>query len=171
MKSESTTKKELAEMRSKTFKEIEEILRRYDYNEQDMIGSFVASLCDVDYADMLSASNNSHIAQARWLYWYAMRYFTHDTYYRISERTQLDGHRFTPESIGVCITKISALIEEDSVWKRRWVMTKRMIRLLQDPHDYQHSDFTNPMPMKYKLLLQVPKGESKNIEIEVVEQK
>lgn len=170
MKSETKIKSEVSAMQKKTFAEIEEILRRYNYNEQDMIGSFVASICDVDYADMLSANNKSHVAQARWLYWMALRYFTRETYQRISERTTFDGHRFAPEGIGICITKMTELTETDEMWKRRWLTTKRMIKILRDPHDYQNSDFMySGNQMRHKLFLQVPEGEAENYEVEIVE--
>lgn len=170
MKSETTIKQEISNMRNKSFKEIEAILRKFDYDSQDMISSFVASLCDVDIADMLSVTHNTQIAQARWLYWYTIRYFTHDTYKTISERTRLDGHSFTPENVGVCISKMSSLIETDDAWKRRWLLTKRMVRLLYDPHDYALSDFAYNS-QRYKLMLQVPKGMKGNIEIEITEEK
>lgn len=165
---EKTMKSEIDSLRNKSFKEIEKILRRYDYNEQDMIATFVASLCDVDVADMLSVTNNAQISQARWLYWFALRYYTHDTYQSISERTKMDGHAFASAGIGVCIGKMSDLIETDDVWKRRWVVTRRMIRLMSDPNDYQLNDFSYNS-QKYKLMLTVPKGMKGNIEIELNE--
>lgn len=169
MKNEIQIKQEVANMRNKTFQEIETILRRYNYNDQDMLASFVSAICDVDYADMLSASNATHIAQARWLYWMALRYMTHDTYQRISERTQFDGHKFAPEGIGVGITKITNIIEEDETWKRRWLTTKRMIKLLTDPHDYPLNDFTVCNQEKKQLRIQVPKGELDKYDISIVE--
>lgn len=165
---ENAMKKEINSLREKSFKEIEKILGRYNFDEQDMIASFVASLCDVEVSDMLSVTNNTQIAQARWLYWFALRYYTHDTYQTISERTKLDGHAFAAAGIGMCITKMSNLIEQDDVWKRRWVVTRRMMRLLGDPHDYQLSDFAYNS-QKYKLLLQVPKGEGNRVEVNVEE--
>lgn len=165
----SDRRKDLVALDRKSFKEIEVILRRMDYDTQDMVSSFVASICNVDVADMLSSSNNLHLAQSRSLYWYAMRYLTKDTYQRISERSKLDGHAFSPESIAISIPKMTELIENDSVWKRRWVIVRRMLNLLQDPQNYNVSDFTNPSPQKYKILLQVPSGTRDDFEVSVVE--
>lgn len=167
---EQKIKSEITNMRNKTFKEIEAILRKFDFNDQNMIASFVASLCGVDVADMLSVTHHANISQARWMYWYAQRYYTHDTYQRISERTMLDGHSFSLECICRDITKIMAIIESDDVWRRRWVVTKRMLKLLNDPMDYQPNDFSYNS-QKYKVMLQVPRGTKENVEVEVVESK
>lgn len=171
MKDERTIQTEIKAVEDNTFQKIERVLNQCDYNGQDMIASFVASLCDVDVADMLSVSNDRYISMSRALYWYALRYYTHDSYQRISERTKIDGHCFNKDGIGIAITKISSVLETDALWRKRWIMIRRMIRLLCDAHDYPLSDFANPMPQKYKIYLQVPKGDKDNFEVEITEAK
>lgn len=167
MKNDKEIKEDLKNLRCKSFQEIEYVLRKYDYNAQDMLSSFVASVCDIDIADMLTTGNQPYAAQARWLFWNAYRYMTHETYERISERTILDGCKFTSESVRTGIFKIQQLIEEDDTWKGRWLIIKRMIKLWRNPHDYYDSDNSNPMPMKYKVTMRVPQ----NIEVEIKKEK
>lgn len=167
MKNDKEIRQEFRSLKEKSFKEIEAVLRRYDYNAQTMLASFVASICDVDIADMLTSSGNTYITQCRALFWYAYRYMTHETHERISERTVLDGCRFTAETVRLSCSKIYTLIEENDMWRGRWLVTKRMIRLWQDPHDYYESDNVNPMPQKYKIFLRVPK----NAEVEIKKDK
>lgn len=169
MKGENEFKKELLDLRRSTFKEIELVLKNYDYVSQDMLSSFVAAICDVDECDMLSSNDNAYISQTRRFYWYALRYMTHDTYQRISERTVLSGCRFTKDGIRKGIEMMSSMIESDPLWTGRWIITKKMIKLLQDPHSYQINDFSAPMPQKYKLSLSIPKEWKENVEIEIKE--
>ena len=57
-----------------------EYLRRYQGDIEDYVADIVASLCNVDVDKMLSDTSVAYFAQARWLYWYAIRYMTNDTY-------------------------------------------------------------------------------------------
>lgn len=169
-KSENEIRKEWLDLRDKSFSEIEYVLRKYDFNAQDMLASFVASICGIDLAEMLSSSEKLHLAQSRWLYWYALRYMTHDTYERISERTMLGGCRFSPRAVGFGITKMGRMIDSEDVWKGRWMVIKRMIKLSQDPMSYYENDFSNPMPEKYKLMLRVPKSIKDKVEVVIQEE-
>ena len=74
MKNDNEIKNEWGDLRKKSFKEIEMVLRKYDYDAQTMVASFCASICNVDVADMLSPSDNLYVKQTRWLYMFAIRY-------------------------------------------------------------------------------------------------
>lgn len=169
MKNDNEIRNEWKDLQKKSFKEIEAVLRKYDYNTQTMLAAFCANICDVDVADMLSPTDNMYITQSRWLYMYALRYMTHDTYDKIASRLALDGCKFTKDGVRKGIEKMAGLIESDDMWLGRWIVIKRMIKLKQNPHDYPLSDNMNPMPEKYKLVLHVPKGMGENIDIDIKE--
>lgn len=164
----SETMKQLLSMRDMSFKQIETILRNFNYDEQDMLQSFVAWICDVDVADMLSQSMKSELVKARYLYWYALRTMTGETYQKISERTVFDGFIFSKTGIRQGCESISEIIETNNIWKNRWIRVRRFIKLLADPHDYNLSEFAYNS-QKYKLMLTVPKGMKENVEIELNE--
>lgn len=170
MKTDQEIKREWMDLRSKSFKEIERVLRKYDYDTQDMLASFVASICNVDVADMLSSCDKLHIAQSRWLFWYAMRYVTHETYERIAERTMICGNRFSSRAVGAGITKMNGMIDTNDEWKQRWMVIKRMVKLKEDPMSYYENDFSNPNPQKYKIMLQVPKALKGRVEVSIKEE-
>lgn len=109
--------------------EIAAILRRYDYSPLTMLGWYVSSICDIDFSDMLSSSDKTHIAQSRWLFWYAYRYMTNETYEQIAQRCAIDGCAFSCESVRVGCSKMSVLIERDFMWRRRWEVIKDIIKL------------------------------------------
>lgn len=107
-----------------------EYLRRYEGDIEDYVAEIVASLCNVDVDKMLSDTSVAYLAQARWLYWYALRYMTNETYDKIAERTMCKTpYRFTPNGIGQSINKMSAMIVNEPIWTKRWIILKRIIKL------------------------------------------
>lgn len=165
----SENMKTLLAMRDMNFAQIETILRNYNYDEQDMLQSFVAWICNVDVADMLSQSMRTELVRARYLYWYALRTMTGETYQTLSERTVFDGFIFSKNGIRQGCELMGELIETENIWKNRWIRVRRLLKLMHDPHDYNLSDNAKPNPQKYKLLLTVPKGMKDNVEIELNE--
>jgi hypothetical protein len=88
----------------------------------------VASLCDVDRDKMFTECNNIDVVQARGLYWYARRYMTGDTYEKIG-KTPTDGKTFTKVGVATSVNKMAHLIESQPIWKKRWNVIKRIIKL------------------------------------------
>lgn len=107
-------------------------LRGYESKIQLYLARFVASLCNVDAEAMLTNCNTLGVSQARWLFWYAYRLMTHETYEKISELTSCYfGKRFSTATIAIGINKISQMIEQEPVWNKRWLMLKEIIKLQQ----------------------------------------
>lgn len=108
-------------------------LRGYENDIQNYLAHIVASLCNVDVKDMLTDCNTLGVSQARWLYWYAYRLMTHNTYNKISEQTsKYYGKRFTQAAVANGITKISQIIEKEPIWEKRWMVVKKIIKQQQD---------------------------------------
>lgn len=169
MKDNEEIRREWEDLQDKSFKEIEAVLRKCDYNAMTMLSSFVASICDVDTADLLSSSANMYISQCRALFWYAYRYMTQDPYERISQKTSIEGCKFSADTVRKACEKMMTLIDVDDVWKGRWINVKRFIRLKDNPHSYPTPDNSKMFPEKYKLMLHVPKEIIDKIEIEIKE--
>lgn len=112
---------------------IDDILLAVRQHEMDILlylADTVASLCNIERKDMLKASSEAHLAQPRWLFWYSYRYMTSETLEKVSEMTErCGGHRFTPSGIGQCVNKMSQMINSDGMWKKRWTIIKRIIKL------------------------------------------
>ena len=129
---ENELSSEWLRLQRETVNEIEQVVRKVDFNTMNILAIAVAGLCDVDVADMLSSSNRLHISQSRWLFWYALRWYSNDTYTQISEKTAFDGHRFGFRSVADGITKMSDLIDIDHAWKNRWVIIKKIIKSIKE---------------------------------------
>lgn len=109
-----------------------DLLKGHEELVLNKMAEFVASACGVDKDMMLNDCDKLFVAQARWLYWYAIRYMTNDTYEKIAERTALQGHSFASSSIGLCINKMSQLIESNPLWEHRWAIIKNIARIWMD---------------------------------------
>jgi len=130
MKSDSEIKNDWIEIENKTIGKALNQLREYERETNNYLAHIVAALCDVDVEKMMSGVSSTHIAQARWLYWYAIRYMKNDTYEKISiAMNKESGLHFTPNGIGQSINRISEMISKEPIWTKRWTILKRIIKL------------------------------------------
>jgi hypothetical protein len=106
------------------------ILREHKITIQDALIDFVAALCDVDKDKMMNASGmgDSSLAYARWFYWYANKVLTGDTYKKMSEDSGRQGKKVTLMCVMKGALKMSAMIENIPIWRKRWIIMKRVIR-------------------------------------------
>lgn len=119
-----------------------DIMRHYELNIHEYLADYVAALCNTSKEIMLGRSEKVHVAQARWLFWYAYRYMTGETLEKIANMTILcGGHKFTTNGIGQCVNKMSALISTEPLWQKRWNIIKRIIKL-RDNNDEKKVDNT-----------------------------
>ena len=130
IKSDEQIKSDWERLENDNIEKACEYLRMYEGDIEDYVAEIVASLCNVDVDKMLSDTSVAYLAQARWLYWYALRYMTNETYDKIAERTMhKTPYRFTPNGIGQSINKMSAMIVNEPIWTKRWIILKRIIKL------------------------------------------
>lgn len=130
MKSDEEIKAGWKRLENKNVEKACEYLRKHESDIEDYIAEIVAALCDVDIREMLSNTCVAYVTQARWLYWYAIRYMTNETYERIALRTQAkSGCVFTPNGIGQAINKMALLVNQEPLWIKRWTIIKHIIKL------------------------------------------
>lgn len=104
-------------------------LRLLEQGYQCYLADFVCALCGVEKKDMMSG-NNSTSVQARWLYWFSYRYMTNESYKKIASMTEpFKGKRFSTQGIAAGVNKMSQLVESEPIWKKRWTIIKRIIKL------------------------------------------
>lgn len=130
MKSDEEIKKDWARLENDNIRMACEYLSRHESDIEDYVAEIVASLCNIDVEKMLSDTSVAYIAQPRWLYWYAIRYMTNETYEKIAQRTfDKCGTNFTPNGIGQSINKMATLISQEPMWTKRWTIIKHIIKL------------------------------------------
>ena len=126
-------KHELEENERVTMQNVCNALSNYEGNIRMYLADFVASLCNVDMKKMFSESNNLDVAQARWLFFYAYRYMTNETYEKIGRLSgELYGKAFTKVGVAASVNKMYSLIEQQPIWRKRWTTLKRIIKLQND---------------------------------------
>jgi chromosomal replication initiation ATPase DnaA len=104
-------------------------LAKTNQDSIDYIADCVAALCDVSKKVMLSNTQVLHNVRARYLYWYACRYMTNESYEKISMMSQQnDGYKHTASAISSGIKKMSSMIEDEPLWNKRWLAIKSVIK-------------------------------------------
>ena len=131
-------------------------LEKYEQNVQDYLADVVASLCNVVKDEMFEATDVVYLAHARWLYWYAYRYMTNESYDKIAQQSFHKKHTFAQRTIQNGANKMAMMIEKEALWKKRWIILKRIIKL-KDEKNNESVDNT--------IVIQVPKGMRDNINI------
>lgn len=105
-----------------------EQLRQHEVPLINYLADFVASICDVPVDSMFQNVDRVSVAQARWLFWYAYRYMTGDTYEKISIVTSRLGHKFTSQGVTHGVNKMAVIIEKEPIWRKRWTIIKHIIK-------------------------------------------
>lgn len=107
-----------------------EHLTQHEKDFQAYLYDFAISLCGVSKSDMRLNSNSGHIAHARWFFWYAYRYMTNETYKKIANITKdLVGKTYSSVCINDGANRMSMMIETEPLWKKRWVIISRIIKM------------------------------------------
>lgn len=130
MKNDEQIKNDWQRLETENIEKACDLLRQHESRIEDFMADIVASLCNVDCDAMLTNSSVAYLAQARWLYWYAIRYMTNETYDKIAMRTTAkSGCKFTPNGIGQSINKMALLVAQEPIWVKRWTIIKHIIKL------------------------------------------
>ena len=88
-----------------------------------------AKLFDIEVSDMFSNSKKYDIVRAQWLFWYAMRYLTHDTCRKIAEYTnaRFPHCNFSQNTVVYATNNVVQNINSDTIWKKRWFILRGII--------------------------------------------
>lgn len=143
MKEEIFVLEKMSEIDKQTLDSICDLLRGYESKIQYWLAYFVSSLCNVEIDKMLTDCNTLSVAQSRWLFWYAYRRMTNETYEKIANvSSQYYGKFFTTATVANGITKMAQMVECEPIWTKRWVIIKRIIK------QYRENLIENEEPIK-----------------------
>jgi len=138
-------------------------LRSHERQVQGFLCEIVASVCDVDKDDLLKSTDNVSVAHARWLFWYALRFLTNETYEKMVASINHEyGFSFRARSITSGVNKMATMIERDDLWKDRWRIVKHVIGL-RTQGTQQAFDFSK------KITITIPKELKGKVEIKYTE--
>lgn len=126
---EDETRQVLEENERNTIMCVCGVLRDYGKLKHSHLVEFIASLCGVDVKEILSSSKDIDTVHARWMYFYACRYMTNETYEKIGKYPlEMNGKSYTPTGVAACIDKMYSLMENQPIWRKRWTIIKRIIK-------------------------------------------
>ena len=135
------------------YSHVEQAIWHLKQQEEDVrmfLADCVAAICGIERDDMFSSSDISCFAHARYLYWYAYRYMTGESYEKMERQNPKGGHRFVLRSIQNGVSRMSMMIENESLWKRRWNIIKRIIKLREQEDDYIDKTIVIQVPKTLK---------------------
>lgn len=153
-RTDEEVQKDMVEIDNETVAKACELLRGKGARMSMYLAEIVASICDVKAEDMLKDRKHLVNAQARWLYWYAYRYMTKESYESMSKRSGVWQH-FAPSCIGGSIVKMTMMIDNERIWKKRWIIVKRVITKMLDTETISDEIIGNPT---FEIVVTHPNG-------------
>lgn len=114
-------------IKDSTFKEINEILKRYDYDWYIFFTYFIASIFGVDSADLLSKDKRPAVTYARWMLWYSIYTYCGKSFKEIAEICAVDGASFSAPAIMDGILRIKSMINTEPFFNEKWYVIKSII--------------------------------------------
>ena len=129
-----------------------ELLKNYNGSNIQLLANTVAAVCDVNIDEMLSDDGKIHNTHARYLYWYAIRYLTHDSNTVIA-KTSIPNKTYASDSVRKGISYIIKLIDIQPQWAKRWRAVKRVVSVIKN----------ETIEKKNKIIISVTDG----IEVEI----
>jgi len=128
-KEEEEVKQSLERNEDMLMQNVYDAINQFNGDTKKHLAKVVASLCDVNENQMFSKSKTLGIVQARWLFFYAYRYMTNDTYEKIGKVSEsIFEDCFSKMGVAKGVYKMSNLIEHQPVWRKRWNIIKHLIK-------------------------------------------
>lgn len=106
-----------------------QLLRTHEQGIRERLADCAAALCGVDTDEMMHVQGKTRLAHARWLYWYAYRYMTNDSFEKIASLTNQRGHKFTSHAVMYATRKMAVMVENEPMWKKRWTIIRKFIKI------------------------------------------
>lgn len=130
------------------------------HNEKEMISILtdnVSAICGIRSDELMIDTHAAHISHARWLFWYAYRYVTNESYLKMSEVLKTPHKKFVGRAIQQGVTKMSMMIECEPVWHKRWESIKQLIKQKYGEEDGVDNTITIcvPLHLKEKIKIQI----------------
>lgn len=160
-KTDEEIREDINELECSHIEQALEHLRLCELDVMSYLADFVANICDVNKEQILSDCNTIYVSQARGLFWYAYRYMTNETFEKIAQRTEhINGKRFTEQGVATSVYKMSQLIDQNTLWKKRWTILKRIIKTINTD---------KKKPTDNTIVIQIPKGMREKFKFEIKE--
>lgn len=130
MRSEKV-REDIEAIENETIRKVCELLNEYDGRIKQYLVNLVGSLCDIPVDEMMSNTKDIDVVHARWFYWSAYRYMTYESFEKMSYDSNV-WHYFAPSTIVSGVAKMGVMVQQDSLWAKRWQIIKGMIKILRD---------------------------------------
>lgn len=130
---ETKLKQDFQNIDETIYVEINEILKRHNYDWYICLLEIISAIYNVDKCDVLTKDKAENLVHARWTYWYALNTFCHKNYREISEDSSIDDTQFVPNTIKDGIICIQALIAQNVFYAEKWRTIRRLVESKMKP--------------------------------------
>lgn len=158
---ENTPENNIKEIEATTLKFACDLLKDYNSDIREYLVKIVESLCEVPTGMLLTDTGCIDTIRARWLYWYAYRYLTDDSFDKIAKHSE-HIRKFSSTCVCASVSKMSMLIAQSGMWAKRWYVLKQIIKTIVRTNSPEQELF----PTELTLKVIHPKGVSINIKTE-----
>ena len=143
---------------------INEYLKSVDYNYCNSLCEFIASLFNVDRADLLSCDKRSDITHARWMYWNTLYFMLRKNYREISTLSSIEGCRKDISTIGKGIETLNFEMKNDILLKSKWNIIQQFVFIGNHPNAYD-TPFSDVISKPLNITVRKPK----NVKVTIID--
>lgn len=121
----------------------------------------VASVCGVEPKEMMTTRYKASCCHARWLFYYAYRFMTNESYSQINRLVREKYNTtYIDQTVAQSVYQFGMLMADDDTWKRRWLYIKAIIK----GHEIEQ-----PKTSERKLTITIPKELKGKVDIKYSE--
>lgn len=124
---EKKLKNDFVSIKDNALKEINEILKKHDFDWRIFISYFISSAFGIDTGDLFSKDKTYSVTRARWMFWYSLYIYCGESYKSIAEITSVDSASYSAPTVREGISKIKDLIDKDPFYYEKWHIIKSII--------------------------------------------
>jgi len=129
---------------------INDFLQKVDYNHCNSVCEFIASLFNVDRADILTCDKHNGLVHARWMYWKTLKFIFLKTHREIAVLSSIEGHFVNAASINIGIKNLEEEMKMDYLLQQKWDIVKKLVYLGKDRKDEMPKEDMNVKILKPK---------------------
>ena len=143
---------------------INEFMKKVDYDYCNSLCEFIASIFNVNRAEILSYDKRSDITHARWAYWYTLCYSFKRTYREIAIMSSLEGEIKDVSTIRKGIDSLQFEMKTNPMLRSKISTIKQLIYIGEHPNSYD-TPFSDAINRDIHVMIKKPKG----VSIDVIE--
>lgn len=136
---------------------INEFMKATDYDYCNSLCEYIASLFNVNRAEILSYDKRKDVTYARWSYWHTLYYSFRKSYREIAVMSSLEGEIKDISTIRKGIESLNYELKANDMLRKKLGMIKQLIYIGEHPNSYD-TPFSDAISKDIHVMITRPKG-------------